>query len=331
MTDVSVSIVVPTFRRPEALRDTLAALRDLDYDNERYELIVVDDDGGNELTAGIVNGYNVGERRRIRLEHSDRRGAAGARNLGARVASGELLFFCDDDIVVGADHLKRHLRTRARHEDPIVNGAWDFAPRTRAALEATPFGRFRLDLEKEFKKSAGGEPCDDGCLRMPLLGTWDLVLRRELFWSLGGFDEEFPVAGAEDQDFSIRARSAGCLLLLDPSIRCSHNDNRLTRRAYGAREERSAQTMPVLARKYPREFGDVPYVRENRPIRRTDPPRLIFKKLAKATLSSRPLITALHGLAHVSERAGAPETMLRRLYRALLGLHLYRGFRRTWQ
>ena len=45
-----------------------------------------------------------------------------------------------------------------------------------------------------------------------MLGTWDLSLRRELFWEVGGFDQEYPVAGAEDQDFSWRAILAGLSL-----------------------------------------------------------------------------------------------------------------------
>jgi GT2 family glycosyltransferase len=329
VSDPSVSIIVPTFRRSAALRQTLNALRCLDYDQQLYEVIVIDDNGGDDETADVIGSLrNAGME--LILENQRQRGAASARNRGARLASGDLLLFCDDDIVVDAAHLLKHLTTRERHHDPIVNAAWDFAPGTRASLQATPFGRFRLDLEREFQDSAGAEPRGDGCLRMPLLGSWDLMLRRDLFWELGGFDEDFPVAGAEDQDFSLRARAAGCLLLLDPTIRCLHNDNRLSLRAYCAREERSARTMPLLARKYPGEFDHTPYIRENRPIARADPPRLVVKKAAKALLATTPALEALHRLTGLLEAFGAPDRALRRLYTTLLGLHLYRGFRRSW-
>jgi hypothetical protein len=118
--------------------------------------------------------------------------------------------------------------------------------------------------------------------------------------------------------------------LLDTRIRCLHNDNRLDLRSYCAREERSAQTMPYLARKYPDRFRDVPYVRENRPISRADPGRLVAKKLLKAVLASGPVLAVLHLLTGPLEAAHAPERLLRRFYSALLGLHLFRGFRRTW-
>jgi GT2 family glycosyltransferase len=329
MIDPTFSIIVPTFRRPDALRETLIALLALDYPARRYEVIVVDD-GADAGTAGLLN--RLGDHDiNVRLESQRQRGAAAARNHGARVATGELLLFCDDDIVVRDDHLRRHCETRRGHGDSLVNGRWEFSPDTLAALLRTPFGRFRLELERRFQQEATGQPLDDGKLKVALVGSWNLALRRELFWNLGGFDEAFPVAGAEDQDLSLRARAAGCDLLLDPAIVCLHNDNRVDLRLYCAREERNARTMPILAQKYPREFGDAPYVRENRPISSGDPARLVAKKVLKRLLADRRVLTLLHRVTDLVETTGPPERVLHRLYTGLLGLHLFRGFRRTWK
>jgi hypothetical protein len=113
-------------------------------------------------------------------------------------------------------------------------------------------------------------------------------------------------------------------------ISCRHNDNRLTLKAYCAREERSARTMPILANKYPAEFAETPYVRENTPIGLHDPPRLAAKKLAKAAFARPPALRLLHRITDLLEAMHAPEPMLRRVYTSLLGLHLYRGFRQSW-
>ena len=157
---------------------------------------------------------------------------------------------------------------------------------------------------------------------MPLLGSGNLAVRRDRFWEIGGFDEDFPVAGAEDQDFSIRARAAGALLLLDTNIRCLQNDNRLTLRDYCAREERSAETMPYLVRKYPSELSQLAYVRENRPIRTGDPPPLVLKKLVKLALAQEAVLEPLHRFVGLVEAAHGPERLLRRLYKMLLGIDL---------
>jgi hypothetical protein len=188
-------------------------------------------------------------------------------------------------------------------------------------------------LERRFLEEARGDPVenDPDCVQMPLVSAANLSIPRELFWSIGGFDEDFPLAGAEDQDLSMRARDAGMLLLLDTRIRCIHNDRHLTFRAYCGREERSAGTVAVLVRKHPAALENRPYARENRPIDTRDSPGLIAKKLIKSALASGPVLAALHRLTHTCEVVGAPERLLRRLYTMLLGLHLFRGFRKAWE
>jgi GT2 family glycosyltransferase len=331
MSGPSFSIVVPTFRRPDALRATLAALLELEYDRSRYEVIVVDD-AADEMTARTVKQL-AGQSVSLTLETQPHRGAASARNRGAQLASGDLLLFCDDDMIVEPSHLRMHVATRQRHGDVVVSAAWRFAPAVEAVLRKTPFGRYRIDLERRYQFEAAGMPLDSdhGCLLMPLLGAGNLALRRAAFWDVGGFDENFPVAGAEDQDFSVRARSAGFLLLLNTRIRCYQDDNRLTLRSYCAREERSAQTMPFMARKYPREFGEAPYVRRNSPISAADSPSLVTRKLLKEVLATDVSLRGIHGLVDVLETVHLPDRLLWPLYARLLGLHLFRGVRQTWR
>jgi glycosyltransferase involved in cell wall biosynthesis len=330
-TDPTFSIVVPTFRRPDALEETLAAILRLDYRADRYQVIVVDD-GAEDGTAGIVQLFR-GHGVELMLEAQQHRGAARARNRGARLAAGEMLLFCDDDMILDPSYLRRQVSARERHGDAVISGVWRFSPAVIEALGRSPFGRYRIDLERGFQEHTGGHPLhgDPCCLSMPLLGSGNLALGRDRFWDIGGFDEDFPVAGAEDQDFSLRARAAGASLLLDTNIHCLQNDNRLTLREYCAREERSAETMPYLVRKYPSEFSEAAYVQENRPIRAGDAPSVMLKKLVKTVLAGRTMLELVHRLVDLVEAAHGPERLLRRLYRMLLGIHLFRGFRRSWR
>lgn len=323
----SFSVVVPTFRRPDALAETLAGLMAQTYERSRYEVIVVDDAASPE-TDEIVERFR-GQGVALTLERQQRRGAATARNRGARTATGELLLLCDDDMLLAPTHLALHAAAHQRHPMAMIGAIWEFAPRVEHALRQTAFGRYRIMLEHRHQADVAGQPLPDdpACLRMPLLGSGIVSVSRALFWQVGGFDEAFPVAGAEDQDFSIRARQAGAQLLLDTRIRCRQNDNRITLQSYCEREERSARTVAVLLRKHPSELQDTAYVRENTPIRREDPPALILKKALKAALSRRQPLRVLHEAAAVAERLRMPERALRRLYRVLLGLHLHRGFR----
>ena len=322
------SVVMPTFRRPEALREALNALIAQDYPADRFEVIVVDDDGG-QAGADAVGQLDSGEVS-VTIMSQDRRGAATARNAGARAAQGDFLLFVDDDIVVSPDHLARHAATLLENPGALINGAWQFTPAVLEQLERTPFGRYRIRLERHYQEDALGTELRDGIVEMPMLGSWDLAVARDVFWQIGGFDEAFPVAGAEDQDFSVRARREGCNLWLNTRVVCLHNDNRLDLRSYCDREQRSARTMPIIARKFPEAFGEVPYVTENRPIQRHDRPTLVVKKLVKACLAASPVLAILHRGIAVAEEARVPDAVLSRAYSLMLGLYLYRGFRMSW-
>src|SRR5581483_12021797 len=88
------SVIVPTYRRPQALRRCVEAIAGQAYPATRLELVVADDgedDGLPDLLAPFRG------RVELTLVRSGRRGPAAARNAAAAVAGGELLAFTDDD------------------------------------------------------------------------------------------------------------------------------------------------------------------------------------------------------------------------------------------
>ena len=321
---MEVSIVVPTHRRPPALRATLEALGNLSFPSNRYEVIVVDDDAGG--SAGPL----VGEMARsfqatLRYVNERSAGVAAARNRGAAVARGDLLIFLDDDMLVDDDHIERHLAARADHGDCLVNGHWEFTPEVKAALAATPFGRFRMEVEEWVKGGIGKVPLDDGRLVPSSVTACNLSIERTRFEELSGFDETFPFAGFEDQELSLRAQRAGCRFVYDPAIRLQHNDNRLTLRQFCERQRRGALTAVHMVLKHPEEHGDLPMIVENSPVSRRDPAAMVVKKTAKWLLSSGPTLALAHAVVAALERAGASDRVLGRLYWGMCGLYIYKG------
>jgi GT2 family glycosyltransferase len=322
----TVSFVIPTFRRPDALATTLAAVARTDFPRDQLEVIVVDDDANTDTRAVVER---AGEQLPgIRYLSQQNRGAARARNLGAGEAQGDVLVFLDDDIVVEPEHVQRHLAALGDFERALVNGHWEFSPDVAAQLESTPFGRFRIGVERWVKDGIAKTPLDDGRLAPETVTAANLSLERELFWRLGGFDETFPFAGYEDQEFSHRATQAGCQLVYDPAIRLLHNDRRVTLRQFCARQERGAMTAVLMAAKHPAEYGRRPLITENSPLARDDPPRVALKKIAKRVLSVRPILAAVHAALDLLERVRPNSSLLRRGYWGMCGLYIYRGVRR---
>ncbi|MDI9701444.1 glycosyltransferase family A protein, partial [Burkholderia cenocepacia] len=85
-----VSVVVPTYRRPDLLERCLDALCVQVFDPTTYEIVVVDDD-----PAGSARGTHRRRRARVTdvpviryMTAPDTQGPAGARNVGWRSAGG---------------------------------------------------------------------------------------------------------------------------------------------------------------------------------------------------------------------------------------------------
>jgi GT2 family glycosyltransferase len=325
-----VSIVVPTFRNPGALRETLASLRQLDYQPDRYELVIVDD-GSEDETSAVV-GADAAELPLVRYHTQDQAGAAAARNQGARLATGEVLIFVDDDMLVPSTLIIQHLRALEAHAPAVISGYREFAPELAARLRRTPFGRFRLEVEPRQEWGEGyeeraGAPCVEPLSSPAALTANDLAVRREDFFRIGGFDEEFPHAGYEDQEFAVRAAQAGYACLINYELVAWHNDRRLTLREFGERQRRGAMTAVLLASKYPERYRDRALFRENDRISPRDPATVIAKKLAKGVLSTSPGRAALFALVGALERVAPDAAMLRRLFTMITGVYIYIGVR----
>jgi GT2 family glycosyltransferase len=321
----TVSVVIPTFRRPEALRDTLAALFAQDYPSDRYEVIVVDD-AAEEETRKTVQEFDRGSPR-ITYIGQAQGGVATARNRGAEQASGDLLVFVDDDIVVARDHLTRHVEDQCRFGDAMVNGHWEFAPETLAELQRSPFGRFRIEVENWVKEGIKKQPISEDLVEPELVTACNLGVRARTFAQLGGFDESFPYAGCEDQDLSLRASEAGMSLVYDHGIRLAHHDRRVSLKQFGERQRRGAMTYVFLAGRHPEVRRESEMLVENGPIGRGEPLRRTIKKLAKLALA-QPAGFALLGVSARALEVVAPDSRaLRRLYWATLGVYIFAGIR----
>jgi GT2 family glycosyltransferase len=324
----SVSVIIPTFKRPDALGATLAAMLRVDYAPDDLEVIVVDDAGGDVATARVVGAF-ASEPVAPRLIAQAQAGAAAARNAGAAVARGDWLFFCDDDIVVRPDHIRMHLETHREHAAAWVGGKRTYSPETFAALSASPFGRYWLQVEDRWSANDGAaiSAAGEDCVETAELASYDLSMPAVLFRELGGFDEDFPAGTLEDHDLSLRARAAGCSFVRNDAISVLHNDPTTTLEAACRREGRRAAAAIVLAKKHPERAPLLAIVNENTRVRRTDGWRLALKKSTKATLSAGPVLRALHRAALLAERLRVPERGLFRVYHLLIALHIHRGVR----
>lgn len=97
---MKISVIIPAHNAEKTIGKTLASLAAQTV--EPFEVIVVDD--GSKKTLDEVRASSPIS---FKLLHIPHHGAAAARNFGAAVAKGDLLFFCDADVLLVPEFLER--------------------------------------------------------------------------------------------------------------------------------------------------------------------------------------------------------------------------------
>jgi glycosyltransferase involved in cell wall biosynthesis len=183
---IRVSVVVPTFKRPELLSRCLAALTQQDFDPTAYEVIVADDAASDETKRlvdywiekiGCVPDCTKSAPQLRYIPVTGVHGPAAARNVGWRAAGGEIIAFTDDDCIPDRNWLQAGVSAFA---DGVV-GVWG---QTIVPLPDTP-----TDYELNAARLGLGEFVTANCF-----------YRRDAIASVDGFDERFTAAWREDSD-----------------------------------------------------------------------------------------------------------------------------------
>jgi len=172
---VRISVVLVTRDRPRLLRDAIASV---DAQSRRPLEVRIADDGERSALATVES--FPGLETTVIPTHAGRAGAA--RNAAADGARGDVLAFLDDDDLWKPGHLEG---LSAAFEDPRVRFAWRDFDVVRERLE--PSGERRV-----LEARAIAEEWDaDAIARDYYVATSAWAMRRELFESLGGFDESY--------------------------------------------------------------------------------------------------------------------------------------------
>ncbi|TLY37341.1 MAG: glycosyltransferase family 2 protein [Nitrospirae bacterium] len=119
LSEVRLSVIIPTYNRKEILRKTLRAYRSQSSQREIVEILVVDD-GSTDGTNSDAAEWSEGTVIPIRYLRQEKKGLAAARNFGIREARGGLVLFGDDDIIPGRDLVAEHLAWHKKYPDPSV-------------------------------------------------------------------------------------------------------------------------------------------------------------------------------------------------------------------
>ena len=197
---LSISVIIPAHNAAEDLPYCLAAL--LNGSSPPEEIIVIDD-GSTDGTVDVAAAYSV-----TVLSVNGRRGAAYPRNVGARIAKGDLLLFVDADVVVHSETVGQfRAHFEADRDLAALMGSYDETPTC-------------AELLSQYRNLMHCYTHQVGSRNATTFWTGCGAVRRDVFEQVRGFDEQYQAM--EDVDLGRRLSVLGYRIELNPAIKGTH-------------------------------------------------------------------------------------------------------------
>jgi glycosyltransferase involved in cell wall biosynthesis len=228
-----ISVVIPTYRRPELLQKCMDALIAQEFPAEHFEIIVVSD-GPDAKTESFIRRIASKEDPRIRFYSlPEKKGPAAARNMGWKNASGSLIAFTDDDCLPDKRWLSATWNAYKNEDEIVYSGKL-----------VVPVSEQPTDHEKNTAHLQTAEFITANCF-----------CTKKALEKTSGFDERFRLAWREDSDLQFSCMQKGIpieklqdAIVVHPVRKAPWGNS--------IKEQRKGMFNALLYKKYPRWYRD---------------------------------------------------------------------------
>ncbi|MEM6423938.1 MAG: glycosyltransferase family 2 protein [Cyanobacteria bacterium P01_C01_bin.73] len=201
MNKPSISVVIPVYNGGENFR---ACLHSFSHSQCAPDQIIVVSDGDTDGSWRLAEAFGA---QVVRLAHSQ--GPAEARNVGASLATGDVIFFVDADVTLHPDTIKK-VRQQFQHHPELsaLIGSYDNSP------GAPNFLSQYKNLLHHYTHQMSSEAA---------FTFWGAcgAIRRTVFEAVGGFDADWRNC-VEDVELGYRLKQAGHSIRLCKDIQVKH-------------------------------------------------------------------------------------------------------------
>ena len=207
-----ISVMLPTFKRSEALRRTLVGLERQTLATDLYEIVVVDD-GSQDGTGHQLEEFAQETTCRFSYVILVKNGGpARARNFGLARCRGEITLIIGDDIEPDKHLLEKHLQFHQQNPElsHALLGRVTFPER----LEPSCFMKWLEDSGRKYffnyRDLSSGQRVGP-----QFFYTCNVSVKMALLDRSGWFDESFPYASHEDLELGYRLAQKGMHMVYD--------------------------------------------------------------------------------------------------------------------
>lgn len=179
-----VSIIIPTYKTNESLKKAVDSVLNQTYEN--IEVIVVDDNNPDteyrKFSENLMKQYSKNSKVKY-IQHETNKNGAAARNSGFAVSNGKYIGFLDDDDYYLPNKIEAQVKS-------IANSSFD--------ASTCYFYRNGQEIKIQNKDNY----VEDIMLGLVTPSTPSLLIKRECYQLLGGFDESY--FRHQDYEFLLR-------------------------------------------------------------------------------------------------------------------------------
>jgi len=197
-----VSVIIPVHNGGSKFHQCLSSLYECSPCPDEV-IVVADGDSDGSWQAAAAFNAKI-------LKTSFPQGPAGARNLGAANAEGDILFFVDADVSLAKDAIRLVIETfEGDGISAAVIGSYDDEP-----METNFLSQYKNLFHHYIHQTSNIEAST-------FWGACGAV-RREIFSEIGGFNDVFRHPSIEDIELGYRLKKAGFRIRLLKDLRCKH-------------------------------------------------------------------------------------------------------------
>nr|WP_321228498.1 glycosyltransferase family A protein [uncultured Psychroserpens sp.] len=185
-----ISIVIPTLNRYIYLKDVLIDLEKQDYTN--FEVLVVDQ--SEPLQENFYNSFQLD----LQVVYQEEKALWLARNTAIKQSKGDYILLFDDDSRVAANWISNHLKCLDYFQSDLSSGV---SISKIGAEVPTNYSFFRISDQ---------------------LDTGNVLIKKELFKTIGLFDRQFEKQRMGDGEYGLRSYLNGFLNISNPYAKRLH-------------------------------------------------------------------------------------------------------------
>jgi glycosyltransferase involved in cell wall biosynthesis len=201
MTSQLVSVIIPTFNRKPFLA---RALNSVEWQTCTCAEVIIVDDGSTDGTEEYLESWKSQSSLPVRYIKQSNKGPAAARNLGIAHAEYKYITFLDSDDHWSKRKIEKQLQKMLTNPDYLISHTKERWMRNGAHVNQK---KKHLPRHGEIFKH---------CLDICTVSMSTVMIRKELFGLVGGFDQSFRCC--EDYDFWLRVSCRYPFLLVDDSL-----------------------------------------------------------------------------------------------------------------